>query len=111
MYAIRSYYESRASKFFFNKARVGRTFEDILGEKLAIADRLLYRRGNFMGTWDQILCNALRHEFGADVAMSAGVRWGTTTLEGDWITMEDVMTQCSMTYAETYVSEMRNNFV
>ncbi len=98
--------ESRASKFFFNKQRVGKTFEDILGEKLAIADRLLYRRGNFMGTWDQVLCNALRHEYGADVAMSAGVRWGTTTMKGDWITMEDVMTQCSMTYAETYVTEM-----
>jgi sulfur-oxidizing protein SoxB len=38
--------------------------------------------------------------------MSAGVRWGTTTLEGDWITMEDVMTQCSLTYGETYVTEM-----
>ena len=59
-----------------------------------------------MGTWDQVLCNALRHEYEADIALSAGVRWGTTTLEGDWITMEDVMTQCSMTYAETYVSEM-----
>jgi len=98
--------ESRVKKYFFNEKRLGKTFEDILGEKLAIADRLLYRRGNFMGTWDQILCNALRHEFGADVAMSAGVRWGTTTLQGDWITMEDVMTQCSMTYAETYVTEM-----
>ena len=98
--------ESRSSKFFYNKDRVGKTFEEILGEKLAIADRLLYRRGNFMGTWDQILCNALRHEYGADVALSAGVRWGTTTLKGDWITMEDVMTQCAMTYGETYVSEM-----
>jgi sulfur-oxidizing protein SoxB len=98
--------ESRSSKLFFNPARVGKKFEDILGEKLAIADRLLYRRGNFMGTWDQVLCNALRHEFGADVAMSAGVRWGTTTLKGDWITMEDVMTQCAMTYGETYVTEM-----
>jgi sulfur-oxidizing protein SoxB len=98
--------ESRASKYAYNKDRVGKTYEQILGEKLAIADRLLYRRGNFMGTWDQILCNALRHEFGADVAMSAGVRWGTTTLKGDWITMEDVMTQCSMTYGETYVQEM-----
>jgi sulfur-oxidizing protein SoxB len=98
--------ESRSSKLFFNPARVGKTFEDILGEKLAIADRLLYRRGNFMGTWDQVLCNALRHEFGADVAMSAGVRWGTTTLKGDWITMEDVMTQCAITYGETYVTEM-----
>jgi sulfur-oxidizing protein SoxB len=59
-----------------------------------------------MGTWDQILCNALRWEYKADVSLSAGVRWGTSTLEGDWITMEDVMTQCSMTYAETYVQEM-----
>ena len=99
--------ESRARKYFYNKNRLGKTFEEILGEKLAIADRLLYRRGNFMGTWDQILCNALRDEFGADIAMSAGVRWGTSTLKGDWITMEDVMTQCAMTYGETYVSEMK----
>jgi len=98
--------ESRSSEFFYNPKRVGKTYKEILTEKLAIADRTLYRRGNFMGTWDQVLCNALRHEYGADVAMSAGVRWGTSTLEGDWITMEDVMTQCSMTYAETYVSEM-----
>ena len=98
--------ESRASKFFFNPARVGKTYEEILGEKLAIADRTLYRRGNFMGTWDQVLCNALRHEYDADIALSAGVRWGTSTLEGDWITMEDVMTQCAMTYGETYVMEM-----
>jgi S-sulfosulfanyl-L-cysteine sulfohydrolase len=98
--------ESRRSDAFFNKARVGKTYEEILSEKLAIADRTLYRRGNFMGTWDQVLCNALRHEYDADIALSAGVRWGTTTLEGDWITMEDVMTQCSMTYAETYVMDM-----
>jgi sulfur-oxidizing protein SoxB len=99
--------ESRAPDRFFNKTRLGKTYEEILSEKLAIADRVLYRRGNFMGTWDQVLCNALRHEFGADVSMSAGVRWGTTTLKGDWITMEDVMTQCSMTYGETYVTEMK----
>jgi len=98
--------ESRVKKMYFNKNRVGKTYKEILDEKLAIADRTLYRRGNFMGTWDQVLCNALREEYDADVALSAGVRWGTTTLEGDWITMEDVMTQCSMTYAETYVSEM-----
>ena len=98
--------ESRAQDRFYHKDRLGKTFKEILDEKLAIADRLLYRRGNFMGTWDQILCNALREEYNADVSMSAGVRWGTTTLEGDWITMEDVMTQCSMTYGETYVTEM-----
>ncbi len=99
--------ESRSSEFFYNPKRVGKSYQQILNEKLAIADRTLYRRGNFMGTWDQVLCNALRHEYGADIAMSAGVRWGTSTLEGDWITMEDVMTQCSMTYAETYVQEMK----
>lgn len=99
--------ESRSSKFSYNPKRVGKTYHEILSEKLAIADRTLYRRGNFMGTWDQVLCNALRWEYGADVAMSAGVRWGTTTLRGDWITMEDVMTQCAMTYAETYVQEMK----
>lgn len=98
--------ESRASDYFFNKDRVGKTYEEILSEKLAIADRTLYRRGNFMGTWDQVLCNGLRHEYNADIALSAGVRWGTSTLEGDWITMEDLMTQCAMTYGETYAQEM-----
>jgi len=99
--------ESRNSEFAFNKDRVGKTYEEILGEKLAIADRTLFRRGNFMGTWDQILCNALRDEYNADVSMSAGVRWGTSKLKGDWITMEDVLTQCAMTYGETYVTQMK----
>ncbi len=99
--------EARNEKLLYNKSRLGKTYDEILTEKLAIADRTLYRRGNFMGTWDQVLCNALREEYKADVAMSAGVRWGTTTLKGDWITMEDVMTQCSMTYAETYVMDMK----
>ena len=98
--------ESRASDRFYNPSRVGKTYQQILTEKLAIADRLLYRRGNFMGTWDQVLCNALREEYQADVSMSAGVRWGVTTLQGEWITMEDVMSQCAMTYGETYVAEM-----
>ncbi len=97
--------ESRNKDRFYNESRVGKTYESILTEKLAIADRLLYRRGNFMGTWDQILCNALREEYKADVSMSAGVRWGVSTLKGDWITMEDVMSQCAMTYGETYASE------
>lgn len=98
--------ESRNQKFFFNKARVGKSYEEILSEKLAIADRTLYRRGNFMGTWDQVLCNALRYEYNAEIALSPGVRWGPTVLKGDWITMEDVMNQCAITYPETYVTDM-----
>ena len=98
--------EARNENFKVNKDRLGKTYDEILTEKLAIADRTLYRRGNFMGTWDQVICNALRHEYKADIAFSPGVRWGPTTLKGDWITMEDVMSQTSMTYAETYVSEI-----
>jgi sulfur-oxidizing protein SoxB len=103
--------ESRAKDRFFNKQRLGKTFKEILDEKLAIADRTLYRRGNFIGTWDQVLCNALREEHNADISMSPGVRWGTTTLKGEWITMEDVMTQCSLTYGETYAVTMKGERV
>ncbi len=98
--------ESRAKDRANSKARNGKTFKAIISEKLAIAGETLYRRSNFMGTWDQVICNALRDEYSAHVAMSAGVRWGPTVPEGHWITMDDVMSQCSMTYGETYVSEM-----
>ena len=98
--------ESRASDRANSPERVGRNFDEILSHRLAIADRTLYRRGNFMGTWDQILCNALRHEYQADVALSAGFRWGVTTPRGHWITMEDVMSHCVTTYSETYVTDM-----
>jgi len=98
--------EARNENFKINKDRLGKSYDEILTEKLGIADRTLYRRGNFMGTWDQVICNALRYEYKADISFSPGVRWGPTTLKGDWITMEDVMSQTSMTYAETYTSEI-----
>lgn len=98
--------ESRRKDARFNPQWVGKTFDEILTEKLAKADRVLYRRGNFMGTWDQVICNALRWEYDADIALSAGVRWGPSTLEGDWITMDDVMSQVATTYSETYVMDM-----
>ncbi len=98
--------ESRAEDRKNSAARLGKTFGEITGEELAIAGETLYRRSNFMGTWDQVICNALREEFSADVAMSAGVRWGTTVPEGEMITMDEVLNQCSMTYGETYSNEM-----
>ncbi|MEA3292140.1 MAG: thiosulfohydrolase SoxB, partial [Pseudomonadota bacterium] len=54
--------ESRRQEYFFNSTRVGKSFGEILDEKLAIAGTTLYRRGNFMGTWDQVLCDALLDE-------------------------------------------------
>jgi sulfur-oxidizing protein SoxB len=59
-----------------------------------------------MGTWDQLICDALRYEYNAEITLSPGFRWGTTVLAGEWITMEDVMTQTAITYGETYVQEM-----
>ena len=98
--------ESRAEAFRTHPDRLGKRYDEILGEKLAIADRALYRRGNFMGTWDQLICDAMKHEFDAQVTLSPGFRWGTSVLPDEWITMEDVMTQTSMTYGETYVQDM-----
>ena len=79
---------------------------DILTENLAVADELLYRRGNFNGTFDQVICNALCDVNGADISLSPGFRWGTTVLPGQPITMEHVMDQTCITYPETYTRDM-----
>jgi len=75
-------------------------------DKIATADRLLYRRGNFSGPMDQLICDALRNELDAEIALSPGFRWGTTTLSGDALTMEDVLAETAITYPETYVQAM-----
>ena len=77
-----------------------------LQEELAVAEELLYRRGNFNGSFDQIICDALRVEGEAQISLSPGFRWGTTVLAGQMITMEHVMDQTCITYPETYVREM-----
>jgi sulfur-oxidizing protein SoxB len=75
-------------------------------EKIATADRLLYRRGNFGGTVDQVICEALRNEFGAEIALSPGFRWGNSILPGQPVTMEDVLSETAITYPETYAVSM-----
>jgi sulfur-oxidizing protein SoxB len=75
-------------------------------EKIATADRLLYRRGNFNGTMDQVICDALRSEFDAEIALSPGFRWGTSVLPGQPMTMEDVLAETAVTYPETYLQHM-----
>ena len=77
-----------------------------LEEPLAVAESLLYRRGNFNGTFDQVICDALREVGGAEISLSPGFRWGTSILPGDTITMERLMDQTAMTYPETYVRDM-----
>jgi sulfur-oxidizing protein SoxB len=76
-------------------------YEDKLNEKLAVSDDFLYRRGNFNGTWDQLM--AVK---GADASFSPGFRWGTTLLPGDTITMERLMDQTAITYPQTSLTNM-----
>src|SRR5258708_1608755 len=76
------------------------------GDKIAAADRLLYRRGNFSGTFDQLICDALRGELNAQIALSPGFRWGVTALAGQPLTMEDVLAETAITYPQTYTQSM-----
>jgi sulfur-oxidizing protein SoxB len=77
-----------------------------LGEKLATTEGLLYRRGNFNGTADQLILDALMKVKDAQVAFSPGFRWGTTLLPGDAITMENVMDWSAITYPYTTLTPM-----
>jgi sulfur-oxidizing protein SoxB len=76
-----------------------------LEEKLAVTEDMLYRRGNFNGSWDQVICEALMEVKGADLSFSPGVRWGTSLLPGDTITMEHLMDQTAITYPATTLNE------
>ena len=86
-------------------------FMDQLTEVIGQADSLLYRRGNFNGTWDDLICDALMTEREADIAMSPGVRWGPSILPGQNITREDIHNVTSMTYGQAYRTEMTGEFL
>ena len=81
-------------------------YEAKLAEKLGVTDGLLYRRGNFNGSWDQLICDALMDVQGAEIAFSPGFRWGTTLLPGDTITRELMMDQLAITYPYATVTQM-----
>jgi len=90
-------------------ADVRAPYKDKLEEKLATAEEVLYRRGNFNGTFDQVICDALRKVNDAQVSLSPGFRWGTTVQPGQTITMDNVMDQTCITYPETYRREMKGS--
>lgn len=82
-----------------------------LEEVIGTTDTELYRRGNFNGSWDDLICDALISEREADIAMSPGVRWGPSLLPGDAITREDIWNVTSMTYPNAYRTEMTGEFI
>lgn len=86
--------------------KVRAPYEAKLSEKLGVTDGLLYRRGNFNGSWDQLICDALMEVQGAEIAFSPGFRWGTTLLPGDVITRELMMDQLAITYPYATVTQM-----
>jgi len=86
--------------------QVRKPFLGALGEKLAVTEGLLYRRGNFNGTFDQLIAEALLAVQDAEIAFSPGFRWGTTLLPGDTITMEHLMDQTAITYPTATVNEL-----
>ena len=86
-------------------------YEGKLAEKLAISDGLLYRRGNFNGSWDQLIVDALIEAQGADIAFSPGFRWGTSLLPGDVITRELMMDQVATTYSYATLTDMNGETI
>ena len=86
-------------------------FIDEMSEVIGEAGSLLYRRGNFNGTWDDVICNALISERDAQIALSPGFRWGASVIPGQAITREDIFNATSMSYPEAYRTEMTGEFL
>ncbi len=92
-------------------ARSRAPYEARLSEKLATTEGTLYRRGNFNGTFDQVVLDALMAVRGAEIAFSPGFRWGTSLLPGQTITREHLMDQTAITYPWTTLTDMRGETI
>ena len=86
--------------------RVRAPHESMLGEVIGRTEALLYRRGNFNGTLDDVICDALLAERDAEIALSPGFRWGTSLLPGQEITREDIYNATAMSYPAAYRMSM-----
>lgn len=91
--------------------RIRAPYEAKLGEKLAVTEGTLYRRGNFNGSGDQLLLDALMDVQGAEIAFSPGFRWGTSLLAGQAITREWLMDMTATTYSYATVSNLSGEMI
>jgi sulfur-oxidizing protein SoxB len=87
-------------------AKLRAPYRDRLAERLAVTETLLYRRGNFNGSFDQLILDGLRAEKNAEIAFSPGFRFGTTLLPGEPVSVEQLMNQTAITYPFVTVNEM-----
>ena len=92
-------------------AKLRAPYEARLAEKLAVTGQLLYRRGNFNGTFDQLLLDALLAEKNAEIAFSPGFRWGPTLLPGEAIRYEDLLDQTAITYPYVTVNKLSGTMI
>ena len=81
-------------------------YENECNRIIGQSETLLYRRGNFGGSWDKVICDAIMQERDTEISLSPGFRWGTTILPGQNITIDDLYSQTSMNYPEVYKTEM-----
>jgi sulfur-oxidizing protein SoxB len=98
-----------AMKQLITKVRA--PYEARLNEKLATTDSLLYRRGNFNGSFDQLILDGLMTQKNAEIAFSPGFRWGTSLLPGQAITRENLLDQTAITYPFTTVTNMTGDTI
>jgi sulfur-oxidizing protein SoxB len=87
-------------------SKVRAPYQERLDEKLAVTEGLLYRRGNFNGSFDQLILDGLMAEKNAEIAFSPGFRWGTTLLPGQPITLEQLMNHTAITYPAVTLNEL-----
>jgi len=92
-------------------ANIRAPHEATLAKVLGKSKSLLYRRGNFNGTFDDLICQALLQERDAEISLSPGFRWGASILPGQDITVEDVYNQTAITYPNAYRTEMTGAFL
>ncbi len=86
-------------------------FASEIDKVLGTTEQVLYRRGNFNGTFDDLICEALISERDAEIALSPGFRWGSSLLPGQDITVDHVYHQTSITYPNVYRNEMTGEFL
>ncbi|MBZ0162532.1 MAG: thiosulfohydrolase SoxB [Notoacmeibacter sp.] len=91
--------------------KVRAPYEAELAREIGRTENLLYRRGNFNGTFDDLFTQALLEEREADISLSPGFRWGTSLLPGQTITVEDLHNACAMTYPQAYRSMMSGKLI
>ena len=91
--------------------KIREPYEQECNRVVGQAETLLYRRGNFGGPWDSVICDAIIQKRDVQISLSPGFRWGTTLLPGQKITIDDIYSQTSMNYPEVYRTEMNGETI